>query len=123
MKSLLTLLSLFFVALATSPVAAQGRTTKPLFDMAAMLDESTLKIDILQDWHPVNGPVPTRQKLISIEVGELLPGRSYRIPVRMIVPANRKVKGFHLTGGHNQDNIQRDARPRGVDLDMLRCGV
>ena len=29
---------------------------------------------ILQDWHPVNGPVPTRQKLISIEVGELLPG-------------------------------------------------
>ncbi len=123
MKSLLTLLSLFFVALATSPVAAQGRTTKPLFDMAAMLDESTLKIDILQDWHPVNGPVPTRQKLISIEVGELLPGRSYRIPVRMIVPANRKAKGFHLTGGHNQDNIQRDARPRGVDLDLLRGGV
>ena len=123
MKSLLTLLSLFFVALATSPVAAQGRTTKPLFDMAAMLDESTLKVDVLQDWHPVNGPVPTRQKLISIEVGELLPGRSYRIPVRMIVPANRKAKGFHLTGGHNQDNIQRDARPRGVDLDLLRGGV
>ena len=30
---------------------------------------------------------------------------------------------IHLTGGHNLQNIQRDARPLGVDLDLLRGGV
>ncbi|MEC9091637.1 MAG: hypothetical protein VX776_01125 [Planctomycetota bacterium] len=105
------------------PTCSQQRGPKPLFDLRAMLDESTLKVNVLQDWHQVNGPVPMRQKLISIEVGQLVPGRPYRVPVRMIVPATGKAKGFHLTGGHNLQTIQRDARPRGVDLDLLRGGV
>ncbi len=123
MRPLFSPTFLCLVILATPELGAQQRASQPLFDMAAMLDESTLKIDVLQDWHLVNGPVPMRQKLISIEVGQLVPGQPYRVPVRMIVPANRKAKGFHLTGGHNLQNIQRDARPLGVDLDLLRGGV
>ena len=119
----LVLFSLLVVFTSNQPVDAQQRDAKPLFDMRAMLDESTLKIDVLQDWHQVNDPVPMRQKLISIEVGQLVPGRPYRVPVRMIVPATGKAKGFHLTGGHNLQNIERDARPLGVDLDLLRGGV
>ena len=123
MRPFLRLASLCLLVLTASELDAQQRASKPLFDMAAMLDASTLKIDVLQDWHLVNGPVPMRQKLISIEVGQLVPGQPYRVPVRMIVPANRKAKGFHLTGGHNLQTIQRDARPLGVDLDLLRGGV
>ena len=92
MRPFLRLASLFLLVLTASELDAQQRASKPLFDMAAMLDASTLKIDVLQDWHLVNGPVPMRQKLISIEVGQLVPGQPYRVPVRMIVPANRKAK-------------------------------
>ena len=87
----------------------------PLFNMAKMLDASTLDVKVLKDWHSVRGDVATRQKLISIRVGELMPGKEYRVPVRMIVPANRKAKGFHLTGGHNPGQFQKDLQPRGVD--------
>ena len=72
-----------------------------IFDMDEIRDASTLKSEILQDWHIVNGLVSTRQKSITISVGELWPGRDLRIPVRFIVPVNGKAKGFHLTGGHN----------------------
>ena len=89
-------LTLLFIMSCSFSLQAQQRDSKPLFDMRAMLDESTLKIDVLQDWHQVNGPVPTRQKLISIEVGQLVPGRPYRVPVRMIVPANINHLGYQL---------------------------
>jgi len=95
----------------------------PLFDMAKILDASTLDVKVLKDWHEVGGEVATRQKLISIRVGELVPGKEYRVPVRMVVPANRKARGFHLTGGHNPAQFQQDLQPRGVDRTLLAGGV
>ncbi len=95
----------------------------PLLDMQQLLDVGTLGIKILSKWHVVEGDVPTRQKLVTIRVGELVPGKEYRVPVRMIVPLDRKAKGFHLTGGHQLARIRRDARPRGVERELLRGGV
>ena len=103
-----------------------GVVTAPaaeLFDMAAIRDASTLDVKVLKDWYPVRGEVMTRQKLITIRVGELVPGKEYRLPVRLIVPKERKAKGFHLTGGHQLRNIQNDFPPRGVDAELLRGGV
>ena len=94
-----------------------------LFDMAAMRDASTLEVKVLKNWHAVRGEVVTRQKLVSIRVGELVPGHEYRLPVRFIVPHDRKAKGFHLTGGHNLQNMQNDFRVRGLDAELLRGGV
>jgi hypothetical protein len=96
---------------------------EPLFDMAEMCNASTLDVEVLQEWHNVEGKVPTRQKLITIRVGELWPGQDYRVPVRMIVPADRKAKGFHLTGGHQTKQLQQDAVPRGVEVELLEGGV
>ncbi|MBT5916446.1 MAG: hypothetical protein HOH60_08865, partial [Opitutae bacterium] len=59
-----------------------------VFDMKEIRDPSTLQIKVLQDWHPVNGVIETRQKLVTINMGDLWPGQEYRIPVRMVVPAN-----------------------------------
>ena len=73
-----------------------GVVTAPaaeLFDMAAIRDASTLDVKVLKDWYPVRGEVMTRQKLITIRVGELVPGKEYRLPVRLIVPHDRKAKG------------------------------
>lgn len=96
---------------------------KPLFDMQAMRDASTLDAKVLQDWHKVPGDVPTRQKLVDIRVGELWPGQDYRIPVRFVVPAGQKAKGFHLTGGNQPKRLQNDTRLRGVDAELLRGGA
>ena len=95
----------------------------PLFNMAEMLDASTLEVKVLKDWHVVGGEVATRQKLITIRVGELVLGKEYRVPVRLIVPAKAKAKGFHLTGGHNPAQFQRDLQPRGVDRALLAGGM
>ena len=94
-----------------------------LFDMAAIRDATTLDVKVLKDWHSVRGEVMTRQKLITIRVGELVPGGEYRLPVRLITPHDRKAKGFHLTGGHQLGNMQNDFPPRGVDAELLRGGV
>ena len=51
-----------------------------VFDMKEIRDPSTLQIKVLQDWHPVNGVIGTRQKLVTINVGDLWPGQEYRIP-------------------------------------------
>ena len=99
------------------------KAEEPLLNMPEMLDASTLKVEVLKDWHRVKSSVPTRQKLITIRVGELLPGKEYRVPVRMIVPADRKAKGFHLTGAHRLSRLQGDARPRGVEEKLIRGGV
>jgi hypothetical protein len=104
-------------------VALLPLQSAPLFNMAEMLDASTLEVKVLKDWHVVRGEVSTRQKLVTIRVGELLPGKEYRVPVRMVVPANRKAKGFHLTGGHNPGQFQKDLQPRGVDRTLLAGGV
>ena len=44
-----------------------------VFDMEKIRDPSTLQIKILQDWHKVKGPTETRQKLVTINVGDLWP--------------------------------------------------
>ena len=99
------------------------KAEEPLLNMQELLDAGTLQAKVVQDWHRVKSSAPTRQKLVTIRVGELLPGKEYRVPVRMIVPMDRKAKGFHLTGGHQQSRIERDAHPRGVEKDLLEGGV
>ncbi|MFC1596323.1 hypothetical protein ACFL5Q_00055 [Planctomycetota bacterium] len=94
-----------------------------LFDMAAIRDPSTLDAKIIQDWRRVNGPVPTRQKLVTINVGEMWPGQDYRMPVRMVVPADRKAKGFHLTGGNLPERLKQDARLAPIDRQLIQGGV
>lgn len=95
----------------------------PLFDMKEILDASTLEVETIQDWHVVKGQVATRQKHITIRVGELWPGQDYRIPVRMIVPADDKANGLHLTGGHQPAQLKSDAQIRGVDVELIKGGV
>ena len=104
-------------------LGALAAPAAPLFDMAAIRDASTLHVKVLKDWYPVRGEVMTRQKLITIRVGELVPGQEYRLPVRFIVPHDRKAKGFHLTGGHQLRNMQNSFPPRGLDVELLRGGV
>ena len=123
LKYLVRLLALLLFLLQSGPIDAQQRNSQPLFDMQAMRDATTLATEIQQDWHAVGGDLPTRQKLVTIRVGELVPGREYRVPVRMIVPANGKARGFHLTGGHQTAMLQNDARPRGVERELLGGGV
>lgn len=94
-----------------------------LFDMEPICDPGTLAIAVLTDWHIVDGPVATRQKLVTINVGEFWPGQDYRVPVRMVVPVDRKAKGFHLTGGHGPGPLQRDARPNPFETALLKHGV
>jgi hypothetical protein len=53
-----------------------------VFDMKEIRDPSTLEIRVLQDWHKVEGVIETRQKLVSINVGDIWPGQEYRVPVR-----------------------------------------
>ena len=103
--------------------AGLGLLAGEVFDLPAIRDPSSLKIELIQDWHRVAGPVPTRQKLITISVGEIWPGRHYRVPVRMVVPADRKAKGFHLTGSHTPNRLKPDAKPNQVDQVLLRGGV
>ncbi len=115
MRSLFLCLALFSWSAA--------RAEEPLFNLQEILDASTLDVEVLQEWHTVDGSVPTRQKLIDIRVGELWPEQDYRVPVRMVVPSGSKAKGFHLTGGHRLEGIRRDVRPRGIDAELLAGGV
>ena len=94
-----------------------------LFDMEAIRDPGTLEIKVLRDWHLVEGAVPTRQKFVTINVGEIWPGQDYRVPVRLVVPADRKAKGFHLTGGNNPEQLSRDRPVWAIEQVLLRGGV
>lgn len=94
-----------------------------VFDMDAIRNASSLKTEVIQDWRTVSGPVITRQKLVTINVGEIWPGQEYRVPVRMVVPASGKARGFHLTGGNSPRTLERETRPRGHDLELLQGGV
>ena len=123
MKKMIASLALLLCAAAGAQEGRPGKADGSPLDMQKILDASTLAVEVLQDWHGVKGDCPTRQKLITIRVGELWPGQDYRIPVRMIVPADRKAKGFHLTGGHQLRELQRDARPRWVDVDLINGGI
>ncbi len=94
-----------------------------LFDLEAIQNAKTLNSEVLQGWHRVPGPIATRQKLVTIKVGEIWPGQEYCVPVRLVVPADRKAKGFHLTGSHTPNRLKPDAKPNQVDQVLLRGGV
>ena len=94
-----------------------------VFDMKEIRDPNTLEVRVLQDWHKVEGVIETRQKLVSINVGDIWPGQEYRVPVRMVVPANRKAKGFHLTGSSNPMRLENDTRPDSTERELLKGGV
>jgi len=104
-------------------ISVLAAADSPLFDMAAIGDASTLEVDVIEDWHRVDGQVPTRQKLVTINVGEMWPGQSYRMPVRLVVPAVRKAKGFHLTGGSTPQRIQSDITLSPLDQELIEGGV
>ena len=94
-----------------------------LFDMDAIRDPKTLEIEVLQEWHVVQGLITTRQKHVTINVGDMWPGQEYRVPVRMVVPAERKATGFHLTGGSTPARLKQDAKPNPLDQELLKGGV
>ena len=60
--------------------------------MEEILDGDTLQSAIIQEWSRVAGLVETRQKLVSINVGDLWPGQEYHVPESMIVPATGKAR-------------------------------
>jgi len=94
-----------------------------LFNMEAIRDALTLEVEVIQDWHRVDGAVPIRRKLVTINVGEMWPGQSYRMPVRMVVPAARKAKGLHLTGGNTLERLKRDTKLSALDQELIEGGV
>ena len=83
----LAAISLFIVCAGslTMSAVATPATVDSIFNTEEILDENTLETKTLQDWHPDKPTGSTRQKLIEINVAEWLPGKDYRIPVRMIV--------------------------------------
>jgi hypothetical protein len=122
MKFLIITISLFLSLLAfTDDYSAHPDS--PLYDMKKIMDESTLDVKVIKNWHLVKGKIDTRQKHITINVGEFWPGKNYRIPVRFVVPADKKAKGFHLTGGHNFKALERDARVGGLDQMLVENRV
>ncbi len=104
--------------------AAEADSSKiQLFDMDAIRNATTLDVEVIQDWYLVGGEIPTRQKLVTINVGEIWPGRDYRMPVRMVVPAGRRAKGFHLTGGNVPERLSQDTRLSPIDRELIQGGV
>ena len=95
----------------------------PLFDPAEFLDENTLDVTVLQDWHVDTVTGVSRQKLIEIKVAEWWPGQDYRVPVRLIVPLTGKATGFWITGGHEYDSFGGDVAIGGVSATLLAGGV
>jgi hypothetical protein len=94
-----------------------------LFNMEQILDAGTLETEVIEDWHTVDGEVPTRQKFVWINVGELWAGQDYRVPVRLIVPHDRKASGFHLTGGHRLEVLEKDIALRAYEKELIAEGV
>ncbi len=88
-----------------------------------MRNAATLDPVVIEDWHDVPGTVPTRQKALSIKVGEIWPGRDYRVPVRFIVPKEGKAKGMLVTGGNHLDNVEKTVELHGLDIELLKGGV
>ncbi|MCP4310147.1 MAG: T9SS type A sorting domain-containing protein [Bacteroidetes bacterium] len=94
-----------------------------LFNTEEILDESTLDIEILEDWHVDEVTGSTRQKLIEINVAEWWPGQDYRIPVRMIVPLEGKATGFSITGANSYETLMKDSQPTDIQAELLAGGV
>jgi len=114
--------ALLWAVLAFWPSLVQAGESQ-LFDRDALRDASTLDVQTVQAWHLVDGAVPTRQKLVTINVGEIRPGQEYRMPVRMVVPADRKAKGFHLTGGNHPERLKQDTHVNPLEQELVEGGV
>jgi len=121
------LLFLFCVSLVVAQNKNQSKKKKaakePMFNIEEILDESTLEIKILEDWHVDTITGTTRQKLIEINVAEWWSGQDYRIPVRMIVPLKGKAKGFHIKGRNSVESLMKDSKPNSFDAKLLANGV
>ena len=106
-------------ALLLCAAAPLGAGAQPLWDPAEFLDESTLDVVVLDDWHvdTVNGL--TRQKLVDIHVAEWWPGFEYRVRVRYIVPLGGPATGIHLTGGHSANSLLSDFRVAGFNAELI----
>ena len=123
--------SILLFLLCVSAIVAQNgiqsknkkTTVDPIFKIEEILDESTLDIMTLQDWHVDKETGTTRQKLIEINVAAWWPGQDYRIPVRMIVPLKSEAKGFHITGGNTAEILMKDSRPNDFQAKLLSNGV
>ncbi|MEM7456561.1 MAG: hypothetical protein AAF456_19610 [Planctomycetota bacterium] len=122
---------LFGLLLATMSAISCAGQHPAIFDMEAIRDASTLDVDVVNQWHLVeparttnrNAPPPTRQKLINIHVCYALPGESYRVPVRLIVPANQSANGFYLTANHDNERLSQQFSPRGIESVLLQNGI
>ncbi|NQT74373.1 MAG: hypothetical protein HQ553_16650 [Chloroflexi bacterium] len=68
------------------------------FVIEEIRDASTLDIDVIEDWHLDSFGGQTYQKLIEITVTEWWTGEIFRVPVRMVSPADGAT-GFVITGG------------------------
>jgi hypothetical protein len=123
MASLVVLAALMIVAASTTAFAEDSGVKCDLFNTEEILDESTLDIKILQDWHVDEVTGSTRQKLIEINVAEWWPGQDYRIPVRMIVPLEGKAKGFSITGANPYETLMKDSQPTDFQAKLLAGGV
>lgn len=121
--SLVILAALMIVETSATAFAEDSGVKHDVFKTEEILDESTLDIKILQDWHVDEVTGSTRQKLIEINVAEWWPGQDYRIPVRMIVPLKSKAKGFHITGNHSFESLMKDSEPSNFNAKLLANGV
>jgi hypothetical protein len=123
-KASLVILAAFMIVATSATAFAEGSGVEcDLFNIEEILDESTLEIKTLQDWHVDEVTGTTRQKLIEINVAEWWPGQDFRIPVRMIVPLEGKAKGFHITGANPYETLMKDAKPSDFDAKLLANGV
>ncbi len=120
----LVILATFMILAASAADSAEDSVVKwDIFNTEEILDESTLDIKTLEDWHTDKPTGSTRQKLIEIKVAEWWPGQDYRIPVRMIVPLEGKAKGFHITGGNPYEALMKDSKPNAFQAKLLANGV
>ncbi len=122
-----TFIFMFCVSALYSQYKNQPETKKAvenqMFDFNEIINESTLEIKVLKDWHVDKIKGTTRQKLIEINVVEWWPGQDYRIPVRFIVPLKSKAKGFHITGGNKPGSLSKDINPSGFEAKLLLNGI
>jgi hypothetical protein len=121
--SLVILAALMIVETSATAFAEDSGVKHDVFKTEEILDESTLDIKILQDWHVDEVTGTTRQKLIEINVAEWWPGQDYRIPVRMIVPLKGKAKGFRITGANPYEGLMKDSGSTDIEAKLLAGGV
>jgi len=114
---------LIAVTLGTICSALSLAQADQLFDTQKIRDHQTLEVTVMQPWHDVSGQVRTRQKLVTINVGEIWPGQEFRVPVRMIVPANTRAKGFHLTGSNTPMKLEQEAGLNELEQILIEGGV